>query len=182
MKSPVAFTILHHAITIFIGLSTIICIFGSTLREVIFIDEVIACIIGWIDVNHLDLAEICFPQELQGIEIVALDVDIFAINVPPRCTIATDRLFFVKTQRLGNGLIREQNRLPLIRPGELVALLVTVYDHCIDFLHQDVFINRTNDISCFINRLRHSVRKQCCQLLVVLLCQIWCMHLKLLHV
>ena len=43
------------------------------------------------------------------------------------------------------------------------TLLVTVYDHCIDFLHQDVFINCTNDISRFINRLRHSVRKQCCQ-------------------
>lgn len=83
MESSIAFTILHHTIALFIDLSTIICIFGSTLREVIFIDEVIACIIGWIDVNHLDLAEIRLPQKLQGIEIVALDVDIFAINVPP---------------------------------------------------------------------------------------------------
>ena len=83
MKAPITFTIRHHTISFIIGLPTITCIFGSTLREVIFIDEVVACIIGWIDVNHLDLTEICLPQELQCIEIVALDVDIFAINVPP---------------------------------------------------------------------------------------------------
>lgn len=83
MESSIAFTILHHTISFFVGLPTITCIFGSTLREVIFIDEVVACIIGWIDVNHLDLAKIRLPQEFQCIEIVALDVDIFAINVPP---------------------------------------------------------------------------------------------------
>lgn len=83
MILPIAFIILHHTISFFIGLPTITCIFSSTLREIIFIDKVVACIIGWIDINHLDLAEIRLPQELQGIEIVALDVDIFTINVPP---------------------------------------------------------------------------------------------------
>ena len=83
MESSIAFIIPHHTISFFIGLPTITCIFNSTLREIIFIDKVVACIIGWIDINHLDLAEIRLPQELQGIEIVALDVDIFTINVPP---------------------------------------------------------------------------------------------------
>ena len=83
MKSPIAFTILHHPISIFISLPTIIRIIRSTLRKVIFIDKVITGIIWRIDINHFDLTKICLLQELQGIKVIAFDVDIFAINVPP---------------------------------------------------------------------------------------------------
>lgn len=45
MKPTIAFAILHQSISLFIGLSTVICIILGLLRKIIFVNEVISCII-----------------------------------------------------------------------------------------------------------------------------------------
>lgn len=151
-------------------------------NKVIFIYEIISRIIWWININHLHFAQVCFAQKLQGIEVIALDVDIFTINVPPRCTIAADGLFPVQPQGLGNGLIRQNDSLTFIGPGKLIPLLAVVYNGRIDFLHQYVFIDGTDDMPLFIQSFRDGIRKQRCQFPVIFRSQVRCLHLKLFHV
>lgn len=63
MKPTITFAILHQSISLFIGLSTVICISLGLLRKIIFVNEVISCIIWRININHLYFSQICFPQD-----------------------------------------------------------------------------------------------------------------------
>lgn len=83
MKSAVAFRILYQPIPFFVSLPTVfhivICLFG----KIVLIDKIISRVIRWININHLHFSKIGFPQDFQGVEVIAFDVDIFAIDVPP---------------------------------------------------------------------------------------------------
>ena len=86
MKSSICFIISMHIkkkITILIMLTNCFRKVLIFFNKVIFIYEIISRIIWWININHLHFAQVCFAQKLQGIEVIALDVDIFTINVPP---------------------------------------------------------------------------------------------------
>jgi len=48
-----------------------------TLSEIVVIDEVVACVIWRVNVNHLDPTEVCFAEDFEDIEIVALDIEVF---------------------------------------------------------------------------------------------------------
>ena len=181
MESPIAFCILHQTISLFIKLTAIAKIFISILRKVILINEVIARVIRRIDIDHLHFAEIGFLQQLQFIQIIALDVNIFRVDAARRA-ISAHRLFTVKTQRLCNRLIRQHNRLFLVRPGELIAFLRTLYHRGRDFLTQHIRINGTHHIAIFVLGFCHCIRKQCSELCEILVRQIRRMHFKMFHV
>lgn len=101
---------------------------------------------------------------------------------PPWCTVAANRFLSIQSQCFRNGLICQYYRFSLIRPGKLIALLPIIDNLCIDFLHQYIFIDGANHIPFIIKSLRDGIGEQLSQLLVVILCSIWGMHLKLFHV
>ena len=82
MKPTIFLRILHQPISFFIGLSAVSYIVCCLLRKVIFIDEVIACVVRWINVYHLHLAQVGFPQNFQGVQIIPFDVNIFRVYPP----------------------------------------------------------------------------------------------------
>ena len=83
MESPIAFAILHQPVPFFIPLAAVLGILLHTLGKIIFIDEIIASVVGRIDVDHLYFAQVGFPEDFKGIQVVPFNVYIFAINVPP---------------------------------------------------------------------------------------------------
>ena len=180
MKSSIAFAVWHQSISFFIGLPAALCIICCLLRKIIFINEVISRVIGRIDVNYLHLPQIRFLEKLQGIQIIAFDVDILRVR-PAGGPIPSHRFFFFEAKCLGNGRIRKGHGFSLIRPGKLVPFLPIVHHLGIDFLHQYILVDGPDRVSILILCFRHRIREQGCQLLIVFLCQIRRMHLKLVH-
>ena len=81
MKATIGFGVSLHGvnslITFGIKQPTALLEVFFTLSEIIVIDEVVTCIIGRVDVNHLDPTEVSFAKNFEDIEVVALDVKIF---------------------------------------------------------------------------------------------------------
>lgn len=180
MKSPITLIVLNKLISIIIHLSAMRGIISSSLKKIVFINEIVTCIIWGIDVYHLHLSQICLLEKLQCIQIIALDINIFGIR-PSGCSIPANRLFPFKAQSFFNRSIRKDNRLPFIRPCKLIALLSIIHDLRIDLLHQNVFINGADNIAILVLRFRDCIREQSRKLLVIFFRNIWRMHLKLLH-
>src|SRR5687767_2994517 len=68
------------------------------VNEVVVIQQVVAGVVRRIDVDELDLAEVRLLQELQGIEVVALDEQI-------SCRVEVDGLLAYRPKRLGDGRV-----------------------------------------------------------------------------
>ena len=158
MKATIAFGILNQLVSFFIKLTAISEVFFGILREIVLVNKVIACVIRRIDIDHLHFAEIGLLQQLQRLQIIALDIDIFRVDAA-WSSIFTDRLFTVKAQCLCNRLIRQHNRLFLIWPCKLITFLRAFYHSGRDFLTQYIRINSTHDIAIFIFCFRHCIRK-----------------------
>src|SRR5699024_10910275 len=93
-----------------------------------------------------------------------------------------DRLLPVKSQGFSNRLVGKYHRFLLIRPCELIAILRSFYNSRRNFLTQNVRINCTDNLTVLIYRFSHGVREHRGKFSEILLCQIGCMHLKILHV
>lgn len=83
MESAIALRILFQPVTLFIKLTTASKIALSILCKVILINKIISRVIGRVNVDHLDLAQIGFLQQLQHIQVVSLDIQILGIRYPP---------------------------------------------------------------------------------------------------
>ena len=90
--------------------------------EVVMIDEAVpAGVIGRIDIDHLHFAQIGFPQQLEHIQIIPLDIEVL-------CAVKIHALLEAGAQSHGRRSIREQNGAFLARPGELIPLLPFLKD------------------------------------------------------
>lgn len=50
------------------------------IAKAVVVYEIVTRIVGWVDIDHLDLAMITALQELQHLEIVAFDVDVVGVE------------------------------------------------------------------------------------------------------
>ena len=66
-------------ITFLVLLSTIIFVFVSILREVVVINKIIARVVRWVNINHLDLAKISLTDNFQHIKVVTFNVKILRV-------------------------------------------------------------------------------------------------------
>ena len=140
MKATVALGIRDHAITGFIVLPAARKILGCTLRKVILIDKVIAGIVGRINVYHLDLAKVGLLQQFQDFQIIALNVEVLAVNAAGR-TVLPDTVRNHRAESGSNRCIRRKHGLPLIRPSELIALLAPLHNAVRELLPEHIKIN-----------------------------------------
>ena len=140
MKASIAFGVLYHTITFFIVLAAIFHVIPCVLFEIISIDKIFARVVRRVNVNHLDLAKICFLQELQHFQIVALDIEVLTVKTAG-CAILANAVSHHRAQRCRDGRICRQRCLFLVRPCELIALLPTFYNGIGKFLPQNVKVN-----------------------------------------
>lgn len=80
MKTAIAFGVCHHAVAFFVILAAVFHVILGALCKVVLIDKIIAGVVRRVNVDHLDLAQIGFLQELQHFQIVALDIEVFAVK------------------------------------------------------------------------------------------------------
>lgn len=140
MKTPITLGVGHKAVAFFIILTAIIHIVRRTLGKIILIDKIVTRIIRRINVDHLDLAQIGFLQELQHFQIIALDIKVLTVKTAG-CAILANTVGHHRTQRCRNGRIGRQHRLFLVRPCKLVTLFPTLHDGIGKLLPQNVKIN-----------------------------------------
>ena len=140
MEAAVAFGVCHHAVAFFVILTAVAHVILSALCKVILINKVIARIVRRVNVNHLDLAQIGFLQELQHFQIIALNIEVLAVKTAG-CTVLAHAVCHNRAQRCRNGRICRQHRLFLVRPSKLIAFLPTFYDGIGKLLPQNVKIN-----------------------------------------
>ena len=110
MKTTIALRICHHTVTFFIILAAVSHVVLGALCKVILIDKIIACIIGRVNVDHLDLTQIGFLQELQHFQIIALDIEVLTVKAAGRAVLA-NAICHNGTQRCRNGRICRQHCL-----------------------------------------------------------------------
>ena len=140
MKTAIAFGVGHHAVAFFVILAAVSHVILGALCKIILIDKVIACIIGRVNVDHLDLTQIGFLQELQYFQIVALDVEVLTVKTAG-CAILANAVCHNRAQGCRNGRIGRQHRLFLVRPCKLVTLFPTLHNGVGKFLPQNVKVN-----------------------------------------
>lgn len=147
MKAAIAFSIALHRInqlvSFFIEGSTGCLEVFTSLGEIVIIDEVIACVIGRVYVNHLDCAQVILSEYFEHIKIIALDVKIF-------CVPKIQGSIKVGTKSLIVSLICKARRSTLIRPSELIAFLCTVEQILRQLIAELVEINGKFRLAVFI--------------------------------
>src|SRR5699024_5115344 len=181
MESAIAFRVLYESVAFFIEQTTLSKILLGFQCKIILIDKIRTSVVRGIDINDLDLAEICLLKQLQHIKVITLNVDILCIDATG-CSVSADRLLPVKSQGFSNRMVGKYHRFLLIRPCELIAILRSFYNSRRNFLTQNVRINCTDNLTVLIYRFSHGVREHRGKFSEILLCQIGCMHLKILHV
>ena len=180
MKASISICIRNKLISLFVILSASAHVAVRVLGKIVLIHKIVASVVGRVDVNHFHLAQIRFPQELQHIQIVALNIQVLAVPAAGRAILAhTVRLD--GAQRCRNGRVRRQHRLLLVRPCKLIALLAAFDDRRGNLLHQNILVNGADDFAILVHGLRHRVREQRRQLLIILIRQIGGVHGQFIH-
>ena len=150
MKAPIRVCILKKSVaSLFVEYAELFLIFVRLHCKVIPINKVITSIIGRININHLDLTQITFLQELQHFQIVALNIEIFS-----RVPIHT--LFRAGTQRFTDGPVGLHNGRFLAHPGKFICF-VPLGHIAGQHLSQQVEVDRLFQLSVLTPRLRHAV-------------------------
>ncbi len=63
MEAAVGVGVLEHPISILVDFTALFLPLLTIHGKVISVDEVVSCIVGWIDVDHFHLAQVTFLQE-----------------------------------------------------------------------------------------------------------------------
>ena len=98
MKPSVGVGILEQAVFVLVVHSHLCVFFFLRAHEIIGIDEVVSGIVRWVDINHLNLAEIAFLQQLENFQVVTLNVEILG-GVP------INAVLFARAQGLADRLV-----------------------------------------------------------------------------
>ena len=159
MKPPIAARVLLPLLFIEQGAPLLVAVAGERLiflaahGEVVIVDEVVPRVAGRVDVDHLHLPEVGLQQQLEGVEVVALDVEVLG-------GVEVDGFRPSGAQGLADGRVGEGEGLALAGPVEPVALARPVDDIGRQFLLQKVEINRPPDRAIGPLGLGDAVRKK----------------------
>ena len=140
MKTAIAFGVCHHTVAFFVILTAVAHVILGALCKVVLIDKVLARIVRRVNVDHFDLAQIGFLQELQHFQIVALDVEVLTVKAAG-CAIFANAVCHNRAQGCRDGRICCQHCLFLVRPCKLVTLFPTLHDGVGKLLPQNVKVN-----------------------------------------
>ena len=179
MEAPVAFRVSHHAVTRFIVLTAVPQIIRSGLGKIILVDKVVASVVGRVDIDHLDLAQISLLQQLQDFQIVALDIKIFAVKAAGGA-VSAHAVRHDRAQRGRNGRVGRQHRLLLVRPGKLIPFLPALHDAVGKLLPQHIKVNGPLHLAV-PHHFGNSTRKQVANQFYIPRHAIKAVHFQLVH-
>ena len=158
MKTSVGVGIFEQPVFVLVIHSHLLVFFFLRAHEIVGIDEVVAGVVRRVDIDHLDLAEIAFLQELEDFQIIALDVEVFG-SVPVLA------LRHAGAQRLPDRFVGFYDCRLLTHPCKLVCL-VPVHHVRREHLFQQLKIDRPlvhlllRRAVFLVQHLRDAVRKQ----------------------
>ena len=101
MKAAIGFGVGDHAVAGFVFLVGALEITGGVFTKIVVVDEFLAGVVGRVDINHLDLAQIGFLQQLERIEVVAFDKQVLR-------GIKVDAFLAARAQGFGNRRVGGQ--------------------------------------------------------------------------
>ena len=153
VESPVGLRIGDESIPRIVDLSRLCKVLVGRLGEVVVIDEVITGVVRRIDVDELDLAEVGLLEQLECVEIVTFDEDVFR-------RVKVDGLPSHRAESLGDRRVRGEQCFALAGPVELVALLRPIYKVVGKFLSKQVKVDQSNRIPVFVVRFSDDSGKQ----------------------
>ena len=116
MKPSVTPSVLKQSIVLFVKQADLLVVLLLVHLKSVVVDEVVAGVIGRVDVDHLHLAQIGLLEQLEHLQVVALDIQVFG-GVPVLALLRTG------AQGLADGLVGLHDGGLLAHPGELVGLV-----------------------------------------------------------
>ena len=108
-----------------IGEPCLLFVVFDGVAELVLVNKVMTRVVGWVDINHLDLAVVAALQELQHLEVVAFDVDVIRIK-GAILAISAAALFDAWAKRSGAHSLRLADGIGLAGSRERIALLALV--------------------------------------------------------
>lgn len=174
METASRLGILHKTVSFIIEITVFGTILFGRNREVVSIYKVTACVVRGIDVDQLHLAGIGCAHDLEGLEVVTLDVEVLG-GVPVL------GLLGAGAHDLLDGAARFELGLTLAGPGELVALARAVHDLAGEVVAKGVEVDGEPDVAVGVRRLGHHVGEERGNLGDVLLREVGGLPSDLLH-
>ena len=119
MEATVGVGVGAEAVALVVNLPGVLQVGQQALGVVVGVDEVVAGVVGRVDVDHLDLAQVRLLQQLEDLEVVALDDEVLG-------GVEGDALFRGGAQGAEAGRLDGAEAVGLARPAHAVALLAHV--------------------------------------------------------
>ena len=169
MEATVAFGVLNQLISFFCFLTTMFDIFTRIFCEVIIVNEVTSCVVGRINVNHFNFAEIGFLQQFKHGKIVAFDVEILRV-------IKIYTFFTARAQSIANRRVSCEDGFFLVGPSKLISFFVAFNYNSRKFLTEHIKVDSVLYFSVSIDSFCHAVREQRADSLYVLINLVHAVH------
>ena len=152
MEPAVALGVGNQATAFLVEITALRVIFGARFGKVVVVDEVVARVVGRVNVDELHLAGVGLFQNLQRVQVVALDVEVLR------------RIPILGLIRLGNhrfvdGTTRLDLSLALAGPGELISLTLT-FSHITQKIAERLEVNGALELSIDVLYFGHDLREQ----------------------
>ena len=151
MEPTVALGVGDQTATFLVVVAALGVVLASRLGEVVVVNEVMARIVRWVDVDELHLAGVGFLQDLERVKVVTLDVEVL-------CRVPILGLAWFGNHRLVYGAARLGLCLALAGPSELIALTLA-FGHITQKIAQRVKVDDALKLSFGVFRLRHNLRE-----------------------
>ena len=148
METSVAVSVFEHATTVRIIHTKIILVILHRLLKIVPVDEIIARVVGRIDIDHLHLAEIALLQEFQHFQIVTLNIEVLR-------AVPVDALFLAGAQSFADGFVCLHDGNLFAHPSKLIG------NHIIrQHLTQQVKVNGLLRLAGLIFSFGYAIREQ----------------------
>ena len=167
VEPGVALGVLHELlVALLVKQADLLVVLLLVHLKAVVVDEVVAGVVGRVDVDHLHLTQVALLEELQHLQVVPLDVQVFG-GVPVLA------LLWAGAQGLADGLIGLHDGGLLAHPGELVGLVPL--QHVIgQHLPEQFKIDGLFQPALAVRPLRDTPGEQCGDLLYIPASQISC--------
>ena len=174
MEAAVGLGVGHQAAALLVVVAALGVVFRACLGEVVVVNEVVTRVVRGIDVDQLHLAGIGFAHDLEGLEVVTLDVEVLG-------RIPVLGLLGAGAHGLLGGTARLELGLALAGPSELITLARAVNHLAGEVVAKGIEVDGEPDVAVGVRCLGHHVGEERGDLGDVLLREVGGLPADLIH-